>query len=747
MDTNRTQLSQPAWKKLSSARSQRNLFQWGSLILAIIASVLVLAGVAMLLDWVFSLRPVALRIFVSLGILVAILKAGHWLWKKLSIDSGVSGTAQWLDEVNPSLEERVSTTVELSDQTGHSSELLNHVSDQVDEIGIEGGTSHLLSGNIFRNTLIGFGVGVVTILVLQVASGPSFPVLLARLVQPWSDTTLTTLPAEPEPVFHRKGEDFDISIPVAGKIPSRAKLQQRAADGTVEERWVKIDKGSGKIDSQIPRVKDDFAYRVIAGDDQTPWNEVKVMEKPKIQDLALKVIPPAYTGMPTKTWNELPRRFKAPEGSEIRLTFGSDQPLAESTIVVKQGSREDIQPLLADNEQLGFETKLDKSLSAEIQLTTSEERGGLTSRFPIAMTAQPDQKPKVQLLKETENFALKADETLDIRFGATDDYGIQNAEVVAELQKPDGSKEEFRFPVDLGSQVGEKNLTAAHQLDLKQIPIEKGSRLNYSVEVTDNRGALSRNPSQGIALEDEELKNQIAQLENAIEQVRTLKDTLQNAQTSNTQALQATRTIPSQDGTESGKPRTGTPAAQQDQDNPNQEGNQDAENNSKLAGSPAPQQNSSNPDQTGDPGSVDPGTVDPGQESSGQISKETQKLLNEAAELTASLSNGVEKPWKPVSDNVSEAQDAVASAQTSPSPSKALTQAGESIAQAQAALEELNEQIENALAEATAQQQLREQLASLNDSLLLAQAMTSQARQMNQAGGQYQAGGQNQAGG
>lgn len=496
MNTNPPRLSDNARKQLSSARDRRILLRLCNGFLAILALLLIFSGLAMLIDWFVAARSTTLRILLSLSACGGFLVLGAWAWRKLPFQAGLRHTAKWLDEMNPALQERLSTMVELDGTGSHSSELLGAVGEQIDHIGVRDNPRRAIFTRPFIFSVAAIISALCLLGILKTISGKEFSTLVDRLVHPWSNQTLTNLPGKTDTQYHLRGKPFEAAVPISGKIPRNAILEYRSTDGSLEQREITINRESGSVRISIPRVEKDFRYRLLAGDDETPWNEVTVLDRPRLEDVKLLVTPPAYTNVEEREWTSLPRRIEVPEGSEVSLTFTSDQKLPSATIVQRGNQKERVTELVPEEDgRFRFETKPSDSVQAEIQLISLI--GDLQSRFSVTLAVKRDKKPQVKLLEGTETFAMKADETLNVAFQAIDDYGIESAELVAEITKPDGTKQEFRFPIELGSKAEKTNFKASATLDLKKIPLQKGDDLRYAVEVSDHRGLEARNPAKG----------------------------------------------------------------------------------------------------------------------------------------------------------------------------------------------------------------------------------------------------------
>lgn len=733
MSIQQPQLSIQARRQLSSARIRRIALRVCNLFLSVLAILLLLAGFAMFIDWFGSFRSTTLRILLSLSVCGGFLCLTGWVWRKLPFDGGLRSTAKWLDGVNPALEERLSTMVELGGKGSHSPELLGAVRNQVDQIGVHDDPRRAILAKPFLAAVTAIVCAFAFLGVIRSISDSGLGTLVDRLIHPWSDHTLTELPGKTAATYHVRGLPFQVSVPVTGKIPRKATLEYRSADGSVEQREITIDRKTGRIQASIPRVKSDFTYRVIAGDDETPWTEVTVIDRPELKDVRLVITPPAYTKIEESVWTALPRRIEVPEGSKVTLGFTPDQTLPGATVIQRGNEREQATELLPDaNGRFQFNTRLTDSVQAEIQLTSMI--GGLRSRFPITFAVKRDLKPQVKLLEGTETFAMKADETLDVEFRATDDYGIDSAEIVAQLTKPDGSKEKYRFPVELGAKAGESDLQAKASLDLKQIPLEKGDELSFAVEVKDQRGLGARDLAKSQP-EKETLAQEIARLRETAQATKELQETLQAARDSNDKAL-AAGLAPPQDPANLGQPKmqgedqqSSTTAQQKKEEQPDtSSAKQQAE--SQQTPEPAPEKKE---------GQQSPGDEKPSPQVAKQ-SEETKDLLSKASEIAASSTSGSKPKDGDASEHIEKAQEAVASAQAGKQTSQSLEKAKDEISRALERASEMAKQAEQQLKKAQEQAQAMAKEGSqgasqeaLRESLQSAQAMANEAQQILQS--------------
>src|SRR5690606_3505601 len=122
-------------------------------------------------------------------------------------------------------------------------------------------------------------------------------VLLQRFWMPGANISLTRVSASPADTWVPMGESLTISAALRGRIPPGAtRLFLRSGDNSIRTVSMTAVPGTpGRFDFTIGEVTDSFEYRIRAGDGQTPWHRMTAVERPRISEVTLKVMPPAYT--------------------------------------------------------------------------------------------------------------------------------------------------------------------------------------------------------------------------------------------------------------------------------------------------------------------------------------------------------------------------------------------------------------------------------------------------------------------
>jgi hypothetical protein len=239
----------------------------------------------------------------------------------------------------------------------------------------------------------------------------------------------------------------------------------------------------------------------------------------------------------------LPRTWRAVEGSRLELEFLPSKPLREMKLAA--GNRT-LELTRGEGEWYRYTTSLKESLTLSAPLT---DRHGLTYLAPATsnMPVYADQPPTVALIAPQDSVSLPPDDKVSVEFKASDDFGIQKAELVVEISPPPAPPVPSApptpsapaappatsptsatpatpatlpfsapvassapspananqpitkvIPIPLDPNDPQKSIRQAINLDLKPFGLKTGQEVKYSVRVTDTRmaEATSGQPAQ-----------------------------------------------------------------------------------------------------------------------------------------------------------------------------------------------------------------------------------------------------------
>jgi len=300
-----------------------------------------------------------------------------------------------------------------------------------------------------RRALTGAAVSLAVALVLALNAGAA-SIFLERLFggdRPWPRRTqlLVEVPlpgsvqpeafepadgAEPAEIRLRvaRGSDVPLIVRAVGVVPDEVHLHFK--DG---ERAVLASTGGPVFRTLLRSLQEDTEFYCTGGDDddQIPWVRLSVLQPPDVEALAVRIRPPAYSGLPERL--EFDRDVEVLQGSQLtvhilptpRAARGSVRllpedralPLEELPFPARAGEQ-------GEQAGLGFELRVDAALRYRFELA---DDSGLANPDPglFAVSVLDDKAPEVELIApaRSEVDTLRGG-LIALRARAEDDYGI-----------------------------------------------------------------------------------------------------------------------------------------------------------------------------------------------------------------------------------------------------------------------------------------------------------------------------------
>ncbi|RMG13243.1 MAG: hypothetical protein D6731_12570 [Planctomycetota bacterium] len=328
---------------------------------------------------------------------------------------------------------------------------------------------------------------------------------------------LLSLTADGQPVPLRadgsavvaRGVDLGIRVRARGVVPRRVLLESHAG-GASEERALDGLAG-GEFRTTLERVGSSFRFWLRGGDGEAGPFAVTVLERPWVGALALRVEPPAYTGLPARRFALTASNVAIPRGARVVLRAECSKPLARAGLWERDEdegvARVHTATLLEGG--AGFEVDLLLEHSAFFELRVTD-RDGLTpaeeTRFGLVAVA--DQSPQVRLRLEGVGLSVTPGATLRFALEARDDHGVAAAALRHRVQGGEEEAVEGALPLRLDAEG-----RATGELELGPLELEPKAALALWGEARDRdpRGPnLGSSPTiQLRVVSPEELLNEL----------------------------------------------------------------------------------------------------------------------------------------------------------------------------------------------------------------------------------------------
>lgn len=267
-------------------------------------------------------------------------------------------------------------------------------------------------------------------------NSPNNAFALQRLIDPygahsWPAQTIITLiePAK-TPVLLAKGEAFPLTFRVSGVIPEAAQLQIRHEGTAPSIEWIPLPveetQANGLETKKVldpSRVSRNFAFRIIANDADTQWQEVQVVPAPRLvprdgrPSPQIELTPRRYTHLPVTSLPDGTSVVEAIAGTDVSLRAAADRRIIHAAMVY-QGDVSTLAPAQAVAGLAGigspywlplFTQELAQEVSREIPVQVQGAEGTLLDVRFVPRT------PGLYALQFTDEAGLTGTRLFDIR--------------------------------------------------------------------------------------------------------------------------------------------------------------------------------------------------------------------------------------------------------------------------------------------------------------------------------------------
>lgn len=463
--------------------------------------------------------------------------------------------ARWFEKQHPEVQERISTSLELSGRAeGISPELLSELSrEAVGDIENLDPIQEVRSDRI-RCFLWPAMALIVATLSLLMFYPKEMKRLLTRAVTPFSDlgnVGAFRFEVTPGNIEILEGSELSLTIEYSGTVEAPLELLiQKDGELTVEELPVSSVVGETSFYRYfISSADQDFEYSARVGRSESDRYDVKVYPLPRLLEPVVTFSYPSYT-----EWSER----KTPLGSEISALVGTrvtvngrvETPLKSAYLSLdsQELGELSLNPS-AQGTMVTWQGVMDSQQSGLAQLMVEHLLGQKLEGARFGLEPIVDPAPIVALVTPSQrNFKAAPDDQIQLVYEVVEEIGILKATVELEVNGVSAGTVNDHLPIHLETLSGDrwKGETKVYLSEVvKKHPDAK--RLRIRILVHDNRPAEYEGPGIGssewvkLVLDDEseslvrqELKNQFNDeretLTRAIENLHQAKNHMWEAQ-------------------------------------------------------------------------------------------------------------------------------------------------------------------------------------------------------------------------
>jgi hypothetical protein len=243
----------------------------------------------------------------------------------------------------------------------------------------------------------------------------------------------------------------------------------------------------------------------ITGESALPSKEIRP-EKSRtaifVKDLSIKIFPPAYTGLNSFESDDFDLTF--PEASTVRWSVRfSGVPTDAKMFFFNNDSI----ILRRTQEEYSYHRNIDESGFYQLQWRDTS-RNYHSDYYKMEVVKDQPARISIEGLDQFTKLSSSSQHIIHIKCKLTDDYGLNDALLIATVSKGSGEGIKFReekLRFDSPKKVTGKSVEMTRALDLKKLGLEPGDELYFYAEASDNKTPIpNRNRTETffIAIQD-----------------------------------------------------------------------------------------------------------------------------------------------------------------------------------------------------------------------------------------------------
>lgn len=466
----------------------------------LVAVLLPALGVAMVVDNFVQL-PFVLRCLWLVGVIGAAVLVVRWMGRLLREPLTAERMAVKVEQSFPQIDNRFINSLLLAHEDNpDASELIHSVIEQGNADAASTNLHAAIPKRRLRTLAAAAAVAFGLMAFYAVAYPNHFVNALARVLFPFAGvdplTRTQILAVTPKDKDILVGDDVAITADVTGKLPDTAELVYEVETDEKQVLLMQpVNTGTGSVSqsgdgasppqyrcvmSGVPR---SFTYRVAANDARSPSYRITVHERPVISAMDVTIAPPSYTGDGPITRKS--GTIHALPGSTITLRALCSQTIRTATLVLSTGPKPLAMAIEGGKTVVGsFPVPKEKG-SGTYRIELTDTFGFQNKPVDQSIELLDDEPPEIKLEAPPPAVVVKPEATVPFQFLVTDQYGVQNAEIVRVTKDQDGKEADTgvkRWDVDTKKQ---KSLSVKYELPAASLGLKAGQSGTLQVVARD----------------------------------------------------------------------------------------------------------------------------------------------------------------------------------------------------------------------------------------------------------------------
>lgn len=243
----------------------------------------------------------------------------------------------------------------------------------------------------------------------------------------WPKRTHLFVDMEGEELIGARGDDLVVQGYAKGVQPRSVHIGFESASGVSGyEVMVTVGSaGSYTYRYTFSNVEEDFEFYLEGGDDRTQRIRARILDRPRVTQTSIRIVPPAYTGLDTMDLEDDQRSAQLLQGSTVTIAANMNKPVTHATLV-------------AGRDTIGEANLTDQSWTVTFSPTQTHtyhfaltDEVGLNNKRPVRFSLRvvPDEPPRARMKLVGVGSMITPEAVLPIELEFADTYGLASAEI------------------------------------------------------------------------------------------------------------------------------------------------------------------------------------------------------------------------------------------------------------------------------------------------------------------------------
>lgn len=295
------------------------------------------------------------------------------------------------------------------------------------------------------------------------------------------------------------GSDVPIRVRLSGEAPSRLVLRVGSRGNWRELENSKLT-GDGRFEWSLPHVTRPVDYQILAGDARSPVFHIQLTAAPSIQSIDVAITYPEYTRKPEQISEGHTGNIEALVGSTLRITGQANKHLRSAELHRSRHQPLELEVRRGEEADLAVaQIKVEQNEIYWFQIADETGHPNV-AHVRYAIVAIRDQSPNVQLVSKQEQEKLAPTAAAEVRFAASDDYGLHEAILRLEVTRAFDQSTNELPPRSQDLDDRPTDHSGAFALSLGELKVADGDLIRYRVEVKDALGQRAISATRAISV-------------------------------------------------------------------------------------------------------------------------------------------------------------------------------------------------------------------------------------------------------